>query len=553
MSSLTVADPAFARRSDLDALRAVAMLLGIALHASMSFFSVAWVVTDRQQKPALGFVFSAIHRFRMPIFFVMSGFFSAMLLDRRGRWALVKHRFSRVFLPLLLGMVTIVPATFWISAVAMSSGLGKAATVAPAGEAPGIWEAAAAGDLSAVERLLANGADVNGRGGKYRSTPLQRAALAGRAEVTELLIRHGADVNAVDGDRSSLLHSAALLSHEKVVWVLVQNGAEVNAANNRGETPLGAATLDEGTARFVASMIHIELDEGLGSRRAAIADYLRARGATAGRTAGVADNLIQIYLFKHLWFLWFLWWLVLGLAAVSAVGARLPAMRMSAWLVLSPVRYLWLVPLTIIPVWFMVTIDSPIFGPEGSAGLLPIPHIFAFYAIFFDFGALYYRFDDRSGRVGWRSWLPLTIALLVVFPVAMSVKEGWLGPLGFGPDSLARRGLSVLLQAAYPWLMTFGLMGLFRRFCPAESPTMRYLLDSAYWLYLAHLPLVIAVQYVVRDWPLPAGSKFLLIVAVVTAFLLWTYQTFVRYTWLGRFLNGPRVRAARVDARAVVA
>ena len=101
--------------------------------------------------------------------------------------------------------------------------------------------------------------------------------------------------------------------------------------------------------------------------------------------------------------------------------------------------------------------------------------------------------------------------------------------------------------------MTFGLMGLFRRFCPVESPTMRYLSDSAYWLYLAHLPLIIAAQYVVRDWPLPALAKFLLIVAVVTAFLLWTYQTLVRYTWLGRFLNGPRVRPARPEVPTVVA
>ena len=45
----------------------------------------------------------------------------------------------------------------------------------------------------------------------------------------------------------------------------------------------------------------------------------------------------------------------------------------------------------------------------------------------------------------------------------------------------------------------------------------------------------------------------LLIVAVVTAFLLWTCQTLVRYTWLGRFLNGPRVRPAWDGVPAVVA
>jgi peptidoglycan/LPS O-acetylase OafA/YrhL len=82
---------------------------------------------------------------------------------------------------------------------------------------------------------------------------------------------------------------------------------------------------------------------------------------------------------------------------------------------------------------------------------------------------------------------------------------------------------------------------------------MRYLSDSAYWLYLAHLPLIIGAQYLVRDWPIPALAKFLLIVVVVTAFLLWTYQALVRYRWLGRFLNGPRTRPTRAVAPAVVA
>jgi peptidoglycan/LPS O-acetylase OafA/YrhL len=176
----------------------------------------------------------------------------------------------------------------------------------------------------------------------------------------------------------------------------------------------------------------------------------------------------------------------------------------------------------------------------------------AFYAIFFGFGALYYRCDDPSGGIGRRWWLPLVIALLVVLPLGLAFFGRGLEATSVGLGPLPRRMLSGLLQTAYAWLMTFGLMGLFRRFCPVESPTMRYLSDSAYWLYLAHLPLVIAAQYVVRDWPAPALVKFLLIVAVVTTFLLWTYQAFVRYTWLGRFLNGPRMRPARIERAGTV-
>jgi hypothetical protein len=548
-------NPAFARRSDLDALRAGAMLLGIVLHASLSFFPSFWIVTDRRQDPGFGIVFSAIHGFRMPVFFVMSGFFSALLLHRRGRGSLVKHRFHRVFLPLLLGMVTIVPATNWISGVAISSASSKPGGASPTGKASNIWAAARAGDLGAIERHLASGVAVNDVDPEHGGTPLLWAAVTGRAEAIELLAGRGADVNAVGRDGGTALHAAAFLGHEKAVDVLVRIGAKVNATNKHGATPLDLATLDEGTTRYFASLLQLEVDEdGLGRRKAAITESLYQRGATAGRKAGVADLLMQMPLFNHLWFLWFLWLLVVGYAAVSALGAWLPSVRLPGWLVLSPARYLWLVPLTMIPQSFMGDGGaSPIFGPDTSAGLLPIPHILAYYAIFFGFGALYYGSDDRSGRAGDRWWLPLSIGLLVVLPLGMALTEGWSGPSGVGLGPLPRRILSISLQAAFPWLMTFGLMGLFRRVCPVESPTMRYLSDSAYWLYLAHLPLIIAAQYVVRGWPIPALAKFLLIVVVVTSFLLWTYQALVRYRWLGRFLNGPRTRPARAGAPAVVA
>ena len=222
--------------------------------------------------------------------------------------------------------------------------------------------------------------------------------------------------------------------------------------------------------------------------------------------------------------------------------SRLPSFGLPAWLVVSPARYLWLIPLTMIPQWFM---GEGVFGPDTSSGLIPIPHVLAYYAVFFGFGVLDYKYDAHSGRVGKHGWLPLSLALLVVLPLGMSLLYDWPMTLGTAFAPQTGRLLSVALQATYPWLMTFGLMGLFRHLCSMENPTVRYVSDSAYWLYLAHLPLVIWMQYLVRDWPLPALVKLTLIVVVATAFLLWTYQTMVRYTWLGRFLNGPRARPDR--------
>src|SRR5438552_2660407 len=98
-----------ARRHDLDALRAFAMLLGVALHAAMSF-TPTWVVQDYEPDVVFTWFFSATHGFRMPLFFLVSGFFTMMLYRQRGKDAMLEQRFKRVFIPCILGVVTIVPA-----------------------------------------------------------------------------------------------------------------------------------------------------------------------------------------------------------------------------------------------------------------------------------------------------------------------------------------------------------------------------------------------------------------------------------------------------------
>ena len=70
------------RRSDLDALRAFAMLLGIVLHGAISFVPGAgliWGVQDSESSTAFTILMELIHGWRMPLFFLVSGFFTMML------------------------------------------------------------------------------------------------------------------------------------------------------------------------------------------------------------------------------------------------------------------------------------------------------------------------------------------------------------------------------------------------------------------------------------------------------------------------------------------
>lgn len=122
-----------------------------------------------------------------------------MLLHRRGLGALIKHRFRRVFLPLMVGLFTIVPLTMWISNLAMTFAPRKAGSAAPAASASTIWAAARAGDLDAIERHLKSGVAVDVMDPDHGGTPMMWAAIADRAEAVQRLIDRGADVNAVGG------------------------------------------------------------------------------------------------------------------------------------------------------------------------------------------------------------------------------------------------------------------------------------------------------------------------------------------------------------------
>ena len=210
------------------------------------------------------------------------------------------------------------------------------------------------------------------------------------------------------------------------------------------------------------------------------------------------------------------------------------------WLFRSPLLLLWAVPLTMVPHWFNVG-----FGPDTTINLIPVPHILLYYAVFFFFGAVYYDCDDRDGRLSRFWWLALPLALLLVYPLTANIIRDPVEWIGRGLADKMIHPVTVMSGALYTWLMIIGLIGLFRKVYSSENSTLRYISDSAYWLYVAHLPLVMVAQTLAKPLNIPIGLKFALVCATVTAVLLISYSLFVRYSWLGTLLNGKRVRPGR--------
>jgi glucan biosynthesis protein C len=92
------------------------------------------------------------------------------------------------------------------------------------------------------------------------------------------------------------------------------------------------------------------------------------------------------------------------------------------------------------------------------------------------------------------------------------------------------------------WTATFAVIGLALRFLSGFGATRRYIADASYWIYIIHLPIVMALQVAVSrlDWPWLV--KFVAILAVAFPLLFASYQLLVRYSVIGAVLNGHRMR-----------
>jgi glucans biosynthesis protein C len=99
----------------LDALRGGMMLLGVILHSATFYIAAPPphlpIITDPNNSLAMDAVFDFIHSFRMPCFFVLAGFFTALLVEKRGVAGAYRNRLARIALPFVAGMFTILPLT----------------------------------------------------------------------------------------------------------------------------------------------------------------------------------------------------------------------------------------------------------------------------------------------------------------------------------------------------------------------------------------------------------------------------------------------------------
>jgi len=267
-----------------------------------------------------------------------------------------------------------------------------------------------------------------------------------------------------------------------------------------------------------------------------------------------SDGFFRFLVPAHLWFLWFLllcFAIMLPLAWVAdrlrhrAVGVAWDSV--ARWVFRSPLRWLVLPALT----WpLLLPMTSPV-GPDTPFGWTPPLDLLAYYFLFFLVGWALYRHRDFLPRFA-SGWQPaLALGQIVVLPAAIMLLYLALKPWKVGAtEGWTFRASAMGLFALYTWLTVSGLIGLFRRYLLEPQMWARRLGESSYWCYLASLPPIVLFQYLLSGWDVPAGVKFTWVSVVTMVILLGTYRWWVRDTWVGRLLNGPRENAPKRDVAA---
>jgi peptidoglycan/LPS O-acetylase OafA/YrhL len=173
--------------------------------------------------------------------------------------------------------------------------------------------------------------------------------------------------------------------------------------------------------------------------------------------------------------------------------------------------------------------------PTPDMSLLPNLPAFVGYGVAFSFGWLLHRQISALAHLSRVWWAHLGVAIVMT-----GISMVLLDDVMIRPDSAITRIAYIAAYTGASWSWTFAIIGAAMHFLGSNRPTIRYLADSSYWIYLVHLPIVFALQQAMSGWAMHWSLKFPLLLAITMLVLLASYHWFVRSTFIGQALNGRR-------------
>jgi glucans biosynthesis protein C len=240
--------------------------------------------------------------------------------------------------------------------------------------------------------------------------------------------------------------------------------------------------------------------------------------------------------------LWFLYYLLCFYAAIVLIGAIIPSLLTQRQQARIQMRFRSLARSSWRPLIFAVPTCGTLYFMQG--GFLETNSSFilnwrtlAAYGVFFAFG--WFLFKERDLAPAFQKYASAQVAMaLILAPINFVFTLKTLGALP-RYDAFSHT-VAIVTGSLIAWLLIFGLMGLTQRYLNGGDERVRYVADASYWIYLVHLPVVLWLQIALVPWNAPALIKVAIVCVGTFAITLATYRVFVRYTVLGKVLNGAR-------------
>ena len=267
---------------------------------------------------------------------------------------------------------------------------------------------------------------------------------------------------------------------------------------------------------------------------------------------------VKTFPLTHLWFLYGLILLyitmLVGRGLLWAMGLKRLIERVcdAALRLLAPIGtlpFLLAIPIAIAflfqPQW------HPFFGiPTPEYGFIPNRIAVIAYGGAFALGWIMQREKDTLQKATqlWPLYLVGAVLLSIYCLAAAGTEVKYIQPL----PKYSTLAYPVAYALAI-WFWTFGLIGMGLSVWSKENRVRRYLADASYWLYLIHLPIIIALQIWVSQWTWQAELKFAMILGLSIPLMLLSYEFLVRYSFIGWLLNGRKYQHSKRNIEKAIA
>jgi glucans biosynthesis protein C len=233
----------------------------------------------------------------------------------------------------------------------------------------------------------------------------------------------------------------------------------------------------------------------------------------------------------HLWFLYLLLWF---LGAIVILHRLKITNFVSNLLNKYPLGVVAFFPLLLVPAFYSQSMPHP--APESF-----VPQLWSFglYGWFFLLGFAWYGNQVFLAKIEKYGWLFLGLGIVLyaffypIFPKTISFISS--SKLSFGITLWG-----AFLEAYISVMMTFATLILGKKYLNQNSPTMRYLTDASYWIYIIHLPLLFFIQFYLLDINWNMWLELVISAGLTLVIGLISYTLLVRRTFIGRMLNGKR-------------